>query len=72
MVKKVFFHVLETAVVSASKIYKKHYNVQRFDPNKFGVNLVEQLTAGNDKDRGPNIDNDLHLIQRHFLGVNLA
>ena len=68
--KKVFFPVLETAVVSASKIYKKLYNVQHFDPIKFRMNLVEQLIAGYDKDGGPNTDSDLHLIQRNFLGVN--
>ena len=48
--KKVFFHVLETAVVNASIICKKFYNFQCFDSNKFQVNLVEQLTAGYDKD----------------------
>ena len=74
--KKLFFHVLETAVVNASVIYKSMYNPRRLDPNKFCLAIVYQLIPDYDKGehrvgpRFPMADNPLRLQGRHFPCMN--
>ena len=76
MVQKLFFHVLETAVVNASGIYKSVYNPRRFDPNRFCLAIVYQLIPDYDKGehrvgpRLPMANNQLRLQGRHFPCMN--
>ena len=58
-------------------MYKKFYNAKRFDPNKFRVNLVDQLLEGYDRSNY-NIEgalqvvteNPMHIGARYFLSAN--
>ena len=70
--KKVFFHMLEVAIVNATIIHKEHFGLTRVDATKFRLRLAAHLLEGYDRPsyrsgrRSDEQDLPTRLVGRHF------